>query len=193
MKHLRLVLVLAACMVSAGSASASDIRLIFDPVPAQLGSLYLIQTPGTDYTVSWMSCNQLVIPPGLRGDNACLPFLNETGGPISFLDVAFTVNSALVGQTISCANTDGDLTTNNCAAYTPLTLGENVTVTFSGGTPVPYLMAFFVAENGVPLASAPTVGVTAVAEPLALPLLLMGLALMGLMLVGGKQEKIVAG
>ena len=192
MKYLRVVLLLAACVVFVRSASANDIRLIFDPSPAQQGSFYIIQTPGTDYSVSWESCSSTGIPTSLHGNNGCLPFINETGGPISLLDLSFAVNSALVGQTIDCVNTDGNLTSNNCDAYSPLTLGENVTVTFSGGSSIPNYMAFFIAEDGVALSSMPVSGVS-VAEPLALPLLMMGLALMGLMLVGRKQEKIVAG
>lgn len=62
MNRLRIVLFLAVCLVFVRSASADDIHLIFDPTPAQVGSLYLVQSPGTDYTVSWVSCSSAGIP-----------------------------------------------------------------------------------------------------------------------------------
>ena len=194
MKHLRVVLLLAACLMFVRSASANDIHLIFDPTtPATLGELYLIQSPGTDYTVKWMKCSEPVFgPTGLTGESACLGFFNETGGPITSLDFSFTVNSYLVGQSITCTNTVNDphLTNNNCGAFSPLNLGEHVTVNFSGGTPVPNYMGFFIAEDGVPLAELPPVDVATVAEPLTLPLLSIGLALMGLGV--SKRKEILA-
>ena len=61
-------------------------------------------------------------------------------------------------------------------------MGQIVNVAFFGGDPIPNNYAFYIAENGVALADAPTVGVE-VPEPASLTLLASGMGLLGLALV----------
>jgi hypothetical protein len=176
-------------LVFSGAAFADDIHVIFDPQPATIGDFNLIQSNGVDYSVNWVPCNSAGIPAGFAGDDACLAFLNETGAAINSLNFTFTVNQALVGQTIACDNLPGDthLDSNSCSSVTgQLYLGEVVNVDFFGGDPIPNYYAFFIGENGVDVADAPTVGVE-VPEPTSLTLLASGMGLLGLALVLGKR------
>lgn len=92
-----------------------------------------------------------------------------------------------------CSNLDSSLTTNNCDSYnTGLTAGENVMLNFSGGTPIPNYMAFFIAEDGVLLGDMPDV-VISTPEPGTLLLLSMGLGFIGLMMGGLKRGKLLVG
>ncbi|MGA2812529.1 MAG: PEP-CTERM sorting domain-containing protein [Candidatus Acidiferrum sp.] len=190
MKYFRLVMLAALVLVFSGAAFADDIHVIFDPQPATLGTLNLIQSTGVDYTVDWANCGDAVFAnTGFSGDAACLAFLNQTGAAINELNFGFTVNAALVGQTIACDNAPGDthLDGNDCAATPgPFVLGQVVNVSFFGGDPIPSGFAFYIAENGVALADAPPVGVE-VPEPASLTLLASGMGLLGLCLVLAKR------
>jgi hypothetical protein len=190
MKYFRLVLIAGLVLIFSGAAFADDIHVFLDPQPATIGDFNLIQSNGVDYTVSWTSCTDPVFAnTGFVGDAACLAFINQTGAAITDLKFGFTVNAALVGQTIACDNAPGDthLDGNNCAATPgPFTLGQVVNVDFFGGDPIPNNYAFYIAENGVALADAPTVGVE-VPEPTPLTLLISGMGLLGLALVFAKS------
>src|SRR5271157_4341065 len=181
MRYFRPALLAALVLVFSGAAFADDIHVIFDPQPAMLGSLNLIQSTGVEYTVNWTSCSDpAFFGTGFGGDDACLAFLNQTGGPINALNFTFTVNAALVGQTIACDNVPGDphLSGNDCSSTPgPFTLGQVVDVNFFGGDPIPNSYAFFIAENGVALADAPPVGVE-VPEPSSLTLMASGMGLL---------------
>jgi hypothetical protein len=177
-------------LVFSGAAFADDIHVIFDPQPATVGSFNLIQSTGVEYTVNWGDCTQPVFATtGFSGDAACLAFINQTGAAIGSLNFTFTVNAALVGQTIACDNAPDDthLDGNDCASTPgPFTLGQVVDVNFFGGDPIPNGFAFYIAENGVALADAPTVGVE-VPEPASMTLLASGMGLLGLALVLTKR------
>ena len=185
---IRPALLLVLCtLVFSGAALADDIHVIFDPQPATIGDFNLITTPGVDYEVSWVSCSSAGIPAGFSTDDACLAFLNETGGNINALNFSFVVNQALVGQTLDCSNLSGDphLTSNSCGSVGgAFTLGETVSASFFGGDPIPNLEAFFI--DGVSLANAPTVGIE-VPEPTSLTLLASGMGLLGLCLAFAKR------
>ena len=96
-----------------------------------------------------------------------------------------------MGQTIACDNQPGDthLSSNTCASVPgPFTLGQLVAVSFLSGDPIPNNFAFFIAEDGVTLADAPTVGVNVQApEPSSLTLMAAGMGLLGLGLVLAKR------
>lgn len=180
-KILRFLALPILAMALAAPAWADDVNIVFDPTPAELGSFYLVQAPGVDYSVAWGSCSQNGVPSALSGDDACLLFINQTGAPIDELNLTFTVNEALVGQTISCTNTDSSLTGNDCAAAGTLTLGETVTISLYGGTAIPNESAFFIAENGVDLADMPGMGIDVPThDPSTLVLLLAGMAVLGI-------------
>jgi hypothetical protein len=176
-------------LVFSGAAFADDIHVIFDP--GGLGSINFITDPGVTLDASWESCTSTGIPHPLQSHTACLAFFNETGGSITDLNFTFTVNAALAGQTMMCDNLPGDphLSSNTCGSVDgALTLGEVVSVDFSGGTPIPDNMGFFVAEDGVALGSVPDFMTTAyVAEPTSLTLLASGMGLLGLCLVLAKR------
>ncbi len=188
MKFLRPALIVALLsVVSAGAALADDIHVIFDP--GGPGTTNFIQNPGETYNVAWESCTSNGIPQGFAGDTACIAFTNETGAPISYLNFTFTVNQALVGQTIMCDNLPGDphLSANDCNPNSdPFVLGQVVSVNFFGGSPIADNSAFFIAENGVALADVPDFGVTA-PEPTSLSLLAAGMGLIGLCMVFAKR------
>ena len=190
MKFLRPALIVALlCVATAGAAFADDIHVVFDPQIPQSGAFGIIQSTGVDYTSDWESCGTLGIPSVLSGHQACLGFINQTGDSITELDFSFVVNAALVGQTIACDNQAGDthLSSNDCASVPgPFTLGQLVAVSFFSGDPIPNNFAFFIAEDGVTLADAPTVGIE-VPEPSSLTLMAAGMGLLGLGLVLTKR------
>jgi len=187
---IRLALLALLVLAFSGAAFADDIHVIFDPQPATIGNLNLIQSTGVEYTVNWANCTDAVFATtGFSGDNACLAFLNQTGAAINSLNFTFTVNAALVGQTIACDNAPDDthLDANDCASTPgPFTLGQVVAVNFFGGDPIPNGFAFYIAENGVALADAPTVGIE-IPEPSSLTLMASGMGLLGLCLVLAKR------
>jgi hypothetical protein len=179
-----LFLLLLVCAFS-GYAMADDIHVIFDPVPPSIGNFNLIQQVGVQYSVQWASCGSAGVPESLAGQQACLLFLNETGGPIKDLQFSFTANQALAGQTIACNSIDSFLTSNTCSSVTgELQAGQGVTVDFFGGTAIPNYLAFFFGETGVSLADAPPVTISVpTPEPGTLALLFAGLSVFVLSLV----------
>jgi hypothetical protein len=181
LKTFRLLAILAFALAIASPAWADDINIIFDPTPATIGSLNLIQQAGTTYSVNWVPCTSPGVPAGLQGDEGCLLFLNQTGAPITDLSITFVVTAALNGQSFVCTNAPGDthLSTNTCNGT--LQTGETVTAEFSGGQSVGDEMAFFIAENsgGTPLDQLPTVDLDIPDfDPSTLTLLATGMALM---------------
>ena len=176
-------------LVFSGVAFADDIHVIFDP--GGPGTINFITDTGVTLDASWESCSATGIPSSLSSHTACLAFFNETGGSLTDINFTFTVNAALVGQTIMCDNLPGDphLSSNDCDSVTgPLTLDEVVSVDFSGGVPIPNNVGFFVAEDGVALGSVPDFMTTAyVPEPTSLTLLASGMGLLGLCLVLAKR------
>lgn len=187
MKQARLLLIaVLALSFAASSAFASDIRIIFDPntdpPPANITNIFSNDI-GVPISVQWQSCSNLGIPSSLSGETACIALNNISNQAISELTIAFTVPAALNGQTVDCENTDNFLTSNNCPAGT-LTTGQQVSITFSGGTAVPNdTDMFFGADTGninVPLSDYPGVSITAAPEPSTLLLLPIGLLILGL-------------
>lgn len=196
MKYLRVLLlafaVLGFAMAAAGD-SVPDIHIVFDPsIPAIPGSLYIIQTPGTSYTVSWLNCSAYSsFNPAPKFD-ACLGFFNNTGAPLTNFDISFTVpstgpGSTLIGQPVDCTTLGPNLTDNTCPSGN-LTAGEVVNdISFFGGTPVSNETAFFVGEDGVACdnpsdglvcSSLPPTTVADASAPEAGTLLLFGTGLM---------------
>jgi hypothetical protein len=193
MKFIRpfLIVAILSCVV-AGAALADDIHVVFDPQIPQAGPFGIIQENGVNYTSSWESCGTIGIPSAFAADDACLAFINETGGDINALNFSFTVNSALVGQTIACDNLPGDphLSSNTCGSVPTgpegFTLGQVVSVTFFAGDPIPNDFAFFIGETGVALEDAPVVGIE-VPEPTSMTLLASGMGLLALGMVFAKR------
>jgi hypothetical protein len=180
-KRLVALVVPLLMLALAAPAWADDINIIFDPTPAEQGTFYLIQQPFVTYDVSWGSCTQNGVPSALQGDAACMLFINQTGAPLGNLNLTFTVNNALAGQTITCTNTDSFLTGNNCTAAGTLTLNETVTVNLFGGSAVPDEMAFFIAENGVTLSNLPPLTFEVPThDPNTLVLLVAGVAMLAM-------------
>lgn len=189
MKILRPALIVAIlCVFAAGAALADDIHVVFDPVPIPAGTFGIVTDPTAIYTVNWESCGSTGIPQQEFGqDDACIALVNETGVALDHLNFSFTVDAALVGQTIGCDSLDNDLTSNDCANTPgPFTLGQLVSVNFFSGDPIPNNSAFFFGETGVDLADAPPVGITA-PEPASLTLLAAGMGLVGLGLLFVKR------
>jgi hypothetical protein len=179
MRSIRAALIVAviSCF-GAGAAFADDINVVFDPVPI-VGSFGIISDPTAVYTVSWVSCSSNGIPSDFAGDTACIALVNETNTSLMNLILSFTVNSALVGQTISCSSLDGYLSSNTCPSVPgPFTLGQIVTVEFFAGSPIQNLSTFFFGETGVDLADAPVLTVYT-PEPASFTLLAAGLGLIG--------------
>lgn len=182
-------IILTAALVlsfAAASAFASDIRIIFDPgpgpTPATITNIFSTDI-GMPLSVAWQSCSNLGIPSSLSGETACLALNNVTGQSISELTIDFTVplTSPLVGQTVTCANTDGFLTSNNCPTGA-LTAGEPVSITFSGGNAVPNNTDMFFGADAAGLTDPsqfPPVTITAAPEPSTLMLLPIGLLILG--------------
>jgi hypothetical protein len=183
-----LMIVLVAFCFS-GIAMADDIHVIFDPQPpVQIisGDFGLIKQTGTSYLVSWVSCDNPAIDDAtIAAQQACLLLVNETGAPITDLNLQFTVPptvpgqpaSPLVGQTLGCDSIDQFLTSNTCGGVTgTLTAGQLVSFDFSGGAPIPINSIFFFGESGVDLADAPPLTITVpTPEPGTLALMLAGL------------------
>jgi PEP-CTERM motif-containing protein len=189
MKFLRPALIVALlCVATAGAAFADDIHVIFDP--GGPGTINFIQDPGVPYVASWEDCGSNGIPNSLHGNDACLAFFNETGGPITDINFTFTVNAALAGQTIGCDNLPGDphLSSNTCSSVTgELQLGQVVSVDFFGGVAIPDNVGFFLAEDGVSLAAGVPDFTAEVPEPSSLTLMAAGIGLLGLGLVLTKR------
>ena len=199
-----LLIVLTLCMFS-GVAVADDIHVVFDPVPAPptIGSFNLIQQTNTPYLVNWVSCSTPGISdPTIAAQQACLLFINQTGKAIKDLEISFTVNAAIAGQTIACDSVDSFLTSNSCGSVpgaTPpinfesssanqlvLALGQVVTVDFFGGDPIGNNMAFFFGEtgSGTNLSDAPPVTISVpTPEPGTLVLMLAGFAVVAFSLL----------
>ena len=183
LKTIRFLILPMLLLAMAAPAWADDINIIFDPMPAELGTFYLIQSPGTVYDVSWGSCTQSGVPSALQGDQGCMLFINQLpdNATITQLNLTFTPNAALAGQTIMCTNLDAYLNGNDCAdAGELMNNGIPVTVSFYG-LGVPNEMAFFIAENGVAYQNLPPVEIEVPThDPGTLVLLLAGIALLGM-------------
>jgi hypothetical protein len=188
MKILRPALIVAIlCVFAAGAAFADDIHVVFDPQIVS-GNFGVVSDPAAIYTVAWESCGSSGIPQAEFGsDQACIALVNETGVGLSHLNFSFTVDAALVGQTIACDSLDDVLSSNDCLSTPgPFTLGQVVSVNFFAGDPIPNNAVFFFGETGVDLADAPTVNITA-PEPTSLTLLAAGMGLVGLSLLFVKR------
>lgn len=190
MKQARLLLIaVLALSFAASSAFATDIRIIFDPSPPDPGATFTNIYPsdiGSPLPIAWQSCSNQGIPASLSSPPfnavACLAMNNVSGQSISQLTIDFTVSSLLNGQTVDCVNADSFLTVNNCPTGT-LTTGQNVSITFSGGTPVPNNTDMFFGAEAAGLTDPsqfPPVSVTAAPEPSTLTLLPIGLLILGL-------------
>lgn len=197
--YARAGLMAAAIFLLAAAAMAtsmSDIRIIMDPgIPAPMqGSFNILQSPGVDYEVNWVTCNQAAFP-SAAGYDACIGMINDTGAPISTLAIGFTVPntnpaSPLVGQSLACSTDGVNLTSNTCPSIASMGAGDDIDATFTGGAPIPFnpptLTAFFIGETGVPLADMANVPLTVTVaaaptpEPAALLLVATGLLLVGL-------------
>ncbi len=188
---IRILLVVTAFCAFAASAMATDIRIIFDPsTPATLGNLYEINQPGVQYGVSWVSCSDYSSFNPAPSYDVCLGFFNNTGQPITALDLSFTVNSYLAGlnQTLDCATSGNNLVDNTCSPSGTLTAGESVNVDFFGGAAIPNSTAFFIGENGADYYLLPTVTIT---EPVPEPSMLSQLipAALGVLAFGWWSER----
>lgn len=160
MKYFRVLLlslVVLAFAMAAAADTIPDIHIVFDPsipvTPAMIGNLYVIQTPGTSYSVSWMDCSAYSTFNPAPSFDACLGFFNNTGTDLTDFDLSFTVpstgpGSVLIGQPINCSTLGPNLTSNTCPSGT-LAAGDTVDVGFFGGTAVGNETAFFVGEDGV--------------------------------------------
>lgn len=160
MKYLRAFILAFAVLGFAIAASADvmpDIHIVFDPAvpvsPSMIGNLYVVQTPGTPYSVSWLNCSAYSSFNPAPNFDACLGFFNNTGAPLTGFDISFTVpstgpGSGLIGQPVNCSTLGPNLTGNTCPTGT-LSAGENVDVSFFGGAAVGNETAFFVGEDGV--------------------------------------------
>lgn len=182
------LIVLVICMFAVGAVADTmgDIHIHMDPAtPPSQGDFNLIESAGTAYQVNWVSCTE----PGFPGTvyDACIGLINETGAPISSIQIGFTVptNSPLDTQTLDCSTDGGNLTSNTCANGSRLIAGEDVDAVFSGGQAIPNDMLFFIGETGVNLGDMANVPLTITAsdatpEPVELLLVPTGLLLLGL-------------
>jgi hypothetical protein len=124
-------------LLAAGTALADDPQVVFDPTQTTniLGFNLVFQT-GTTYDVSWTGCGiaQLINYSAFKNSTACLYFVNLTGAPIT--DLSFAFNDTGFTGSFGCTSADGLLTSNNCPET--ITAGNEITVDFFGGSPVPY-------------------------------------------------------
>jgi hypothetical protein len=186
-----LVIFAAACaFASVASASNIDFTIHWDPTtPTTLGPLYEITSPTAFYSVSWQACSNYstAFNPAPTGD-ACLGFYNDTGTTLTQFNIAFTVptGSPMIGQTIGCTPDDGYISSQDCGSAGSLYAGENVDLTFFGGTPVGLNQGFWFSETGAcgtgNGSCLPEATVSAAAEPGTLAL--SGIALLGLAAFG---------
>lgn len=182
LRYFRPALLAALVFVFCGAAFADDIHVTFDPVPIPVGNFGVITDPTAIYSFSFINCTSVGIPSEFAGDDGCIALINETGVALPSLTLSFVVNSALVGQTISCESLDGNLTSNNCASVpAPFTLGQPVSVQFFGGTAIPNDSLLVFGETGVAFQDAPVFDVTAAVtapEPSAAAFMLLGVGLL---------------
>ena len=182
LKTFRVVAMLAVLMALASPAWAGSINIIFDPQPPQVGNFYIIDQQGVGFQVAWGSCSQAGVPQALQGDDACMLFINESGAPITDINLTFTVpndpGNPLIGSEFSCTSLDAFLSSNSCPGGT-LQAGQTVTADFFGGMSVGNFSAFFLAENGIPVDDLPPGSVQAAAfDPNTMAQLAAGMALL---------------
>jgi len=181
MRTFRLLAVLVTLVALASPAWAGSINIIFDPPPTlPVGTLDIIgPNMGSTFSVEFGSCTtNPAIPEALQGYAGCLAFLNETGAPITNINLAFTIpsGSPLIGQTLNCTSLDTFLSSNTCSAAGILAEGQMVSVDFNGGDAIPNYGAFFFAEDSLSL---PPLNVSVPAyDPNTLVQLAAGIALM---------------
>jgi len=194
-KLLRFLILPLLVLAMSSPAWADDLNIIFDPpdtpVTPPSGSFYDLTAGNYIFMLTWVSCSSPGVPMGFSGDDACMILANDTGAPITQLNILFTVNDALAGlmQTLNCSYPMGNtfLSSNNCGMVTgDLTSGETVAVSFFDGDYIPpstdfSTSFFYLAETGVPLADLPVFGVTVPTyDPSTLVLLLAGMTMLGM-------------
>jgi PEP-CTERM motif-containing protein len=198
MRYLRPVVIAILVCASSVAMRAQDIKVSFDPpsTPVFIDPNDVFQpitSVNQPVTFAWGACDAAdnpYAPSEINGDTACANFANLTGQAISQLTFTFLASTSIVGgDTVSCASLDPDLSTPSCPANPPngFADGTPVSVTFSGGTPIPPslsktdLSVFFLAETGVSAADINSLSWSAdVPEPSSLGMLAAGMGLLGL-------------
>jgi len=180
------VLLALASPAWAGSAGT----IIFDPpIPLPSGVFGVISIPGATYNASWGSCTQSGVPSDLQAeleslagtssvpsDSGCILLINETGAPISYETLSITLPGV---TSLTCLSIDSFLTSNNCPSTVSGT--ETVTLNFTGGTPVPELSGFIIAELGLDPSGLPPAGIMVPTyDPSTLMLLATGMAFLAM-------------
>jgi len=182
----KVVMVAGLLLTVASPALAGSINLMLDPITGGGNDPYYILPGAGSSPITWQSCTAMPsgpLPPAgpgseFIGDAACLVITNYTGGSIFDLKLTFMIptGSPLIGDTLTCSNEDSYLTA-NCGTIT-IEAGT-MSLTFSGGTPVPALDTIVFGETSTDGNLLPNGSVSVPTyDPSTLILLLAGMSML---------------
>lgn len=194
--HMRIWQGLAiAAMICAFSsvALANDFAVNWnDPTPSSPLPYYDVTSAGTPFSFTLSSPSDCPALLSVTAPGGCAVFLNDTGSTVTSFDLQFTVpaGSALLTQnSIDCSAGSAIFPVDNCGNYTSFSVGELVTLNFSGGS-IPYGNdLYLIIEGASPGDFGPLTGTVGVPEPSSILLLIAGLGFLALFGAWQKRAK----